>query len=177
MKYVLALHIIFVVTWFAGLFYLVRLFIYHTEANEKKEPDRTILINHFLQAEKRLWFGITWPSAILTFVFGIWLMLEWYSNHIPLWLWIKLFFVLQLALYHLGCGLIYNSLKHGKMKFSSMKLRIWNEVATVYLFAIVFLVVLKDSMSWVHGLTGLLIFSGLLLLAIRIYKNVRKAKR
>ena len=65
--YVKALHIIFVVTWFAGLFYIVRLFIYHTEANLKSEPERSILVRHFKVAEKRLWFGITFPSMMKQF--------------------------------------------------------------------------------------------------------------
>ena len=68
--YIKSLHIIFIVTWFAGLFYIVRLFIYHAESNQKQEPDRSILIDHFKVAEKRLWFGITFPSMILTYVFG-----------------------------------------------------------------------------------------------------------
>ena len=74
--YIKSLHIIFIVTWFAGLFYLVRLFIYHTEAHQKQEPDRSILISHFKLAEKRLFFGITYPSMILTYIFGFWMALS-----------------------------------------------------------------------------------------------------
>src|SRR5438270_6532349 len=69
--YIKAFHIIFVVTWFSGLFYIVRLFIYTTEANEKAEPERTVLIHQFQIMMRRLWYGITWPSAILTLVFGM----------------------------------------------------------------------------------------------------------
>ena len=90
MLYLLALHIIFVVTWFAGLFYIVRLFVYHSEAKEKPEPERSILISHFKGAEKRLWYGITWPSAIGTYIFGIWLLVDRYGANIPEWLFLKL---------------------------------------------------------------------------------------
>src|ERR1035437_10068394 len=99
--YIKALHIIFIVTWFSGMFYIVRLFIYNTEANEKDEPARSILMNQYNIMIKRLWFGITWPSAILTLIFGPWM---WYSlytfNILPQWLLIKLCFVLGLYLYH-----------------------------------------------------------------------------
>ena len=67
--YLKSLHIVFVVTWFAGLFYIVRLFIYHTEANDKPEPDRSILFKQFVHMERLLWYVITWPSAILTLIF------------------------------------------------------------------------------------------------------------
>ena len=73
-KYVLSLHIIFIVTWFAGLFYIVRLFIYHTEAEAKPEPEKSILQNQYKIMEKRLWYGITWPSLVLTLIFGPWTM-------------------------------------------------------------------------------------------------------
>ena len=71
-SYLKALHIIFVVTWFAGLFYIVRLFIYHSEAESKPEPERSILQKQYKLMEKRLWYGITWPSMILTITFGSW---------------------------------------------------------------------------------------------------------
>ena len=101
MLYLLALHIIFVVTWFAGLFYIVRLFVYHSEADLKPEPERSILFSHFKIAEKRLWYGITWPSAIGTYIFGIALIVNIYGTNIPDWLYLKLVFVFGLTVYHL----------------------------------------------------------------------------
>ncbi len=86
-NYVKALHIIFIVTWFSGLFYIVRLFIYNTEAAEKPLPDRTVLHAQFTVMIKRLWLGITWPSAILTLIFGIWMGFLYGS--LPKWLLIK----------------------------------------------------------------------------------------
>src|SRR3569832_1856341 len=93
LAYLKTLHIIFVVTWFAGLFYIVRLFIYHVEANSKPEPERSILINHFKIAERRLLYGITLPSMILVYVFGFWMAFEMFGTDFPKWLWIKLSFV------------------------------------------------------------------------------------
>ena len=169
--YVKALHIIFIVTWFAGMFYIVRLFIYNTEANEKQEPAKTILQEQFSIMIKRLWFGITWPSAILTLVFGSWM---WYLlDATPQWLMIKLVFVGGLYIYHFTLHLISNQQRKGFFKYSSQKLRIWNEVATIFLVAIVMLVVVKQNMSWFWGLVGLLAFVILLLSAIKVYKILR----
>ncbi|MCC7232971.1 MAG: CopD family protein [Bacteroidia bacterium] len=172
--YIKALHIIFVVTWFAGLFYLVRLFIYHTEASGKKEPEREILISHFLLAERRLWYGITWPSAILTWIFGVWLAYSMYGFAFPDWLVVKIGFVAGLSLYHLQCGIILKRLRRSEFRTSSFRLRIWNEVATLFLVAIVFIVVVKDSGNWWWGLAGLGVLSCLLFLAIYLYKKRRK---
>lgn len=171
--YVKALHIIFVVTWFAGLFYIVRLFIYFAEAAEKTEPERTILQNQFRLMQKRLWYGITWPSAVLTLIFGPW-MLYLYGT-IPGWLWLKIGFVAGLYLYHFSCQKIFNQQQKGILNYTSTQLRIWNEVATLFLVSIVFLVVLKNSLDFIWGILGLVLFAVLLMLAIRIYKKLRKA--
>jgi len=172
--YVKALHIIFIVTWFAGMFYIVRLFIYNTEANEKQEPDRTILKDQFLIMIKRLWFGITWPSAILTLIFGSWM---WYLlDATPQWLIIKLVFVAGLYIYHFTLHAIFNQERKGIFKYTSQQLRIWNEVATIFLVAIVMLVVVKQNMSWLWGIVGLLAFVILLMSAIKLYKIVRTKK-
>lgn len=172
-SYLKALHIIFVVTWFSGLFYIVRLFIYHTEAEAKDPKEKEILQNQFKIMEKRLWFGITWPSAILTLIFGASLI----RYHLPLggnpWLIIKLFLVSLLFLYHLQCGRIFQDLQNNQISLSSNKLRIWNEVATLFLVSIVFLVVLKNALSMFLGLLGLILFSGLLMIAIQAYKKRR----
>lgn len=171
--YLKALHIIFVVTWFAGLFYIVRLFIYHTEAQELEEPKKSILIDQFKIMEKRLWYGITWPSAIVTILFGLSLL----HNYFPLtdnpWLMVKLFFVFGLFLYHLSCHKIFKQLQNDKIKYSSTSLRVWNEVATIFLVAIVFLVVLKDIAHMGYGLLGLIIFTFILMMGIKIYKKIR----
>lgn len=174
MRYLLALHFIFVITWFAGLFYLVRLFVYHAEANEKSEPERSILIKHFQLAEKRLWFGITVPSAYGTVIFGLWFLGEIYGTRIPNWMYLKLAFVVGLLVYHILCGRIVAQLKNGVVKYSSMQMRFWNEVATVFLISIVFIVILRDTFSWLTGLAGLIAFSLALVAAINVYKKMRK---
>ncbi len=176
MLYLLALHIIFVITWFAGLFYIVRLFVYHSEANNNKEPERSILMAHFKTAERRLWYGITWPSAIFTWIFGIWLLISIYGSEIPGWLYLKLVFVAGLTAYHFVCGFMFKKYQKQIIKYTGMQMRLWNEVATLFLVTIVFIVVLKDLTNWVWGLVGMLIFSILLFGAVRIYKRIREKK-
>ncbi|MCA6078045.1 CopD family protein [Fulvivirga sedimenti] len=171
--YIKALHIIFVVTWFAGLFYIVRIFIYHIEANEREEPARSVLIQEYVRNARRLWLGITWPSAILTLIFGLWLLYlipEYLSQG---FMQLKLVLVLLLYVYQLLCHRIYRQLQNHSIRFTSQQLRIWNEVATLFLFGIVFLIVLKSAMNMVIGLAGFVILAIILFVAIRLYKNVR----
>lgn len=163
--YVKALHIIFVVTWFAGLFYMVRLFIYHVEADKKEQPAKEILQTQYQLMQKRLWYIITWPSAILASFFAFWML---YKHPVYLeegWMLVKLSFVLVLYVYHGFCQVIYNQLQRNEIKYTSFKLRLWNEVATILLFSIVFLVVLKDTINWIWGVVGILLVSILLMLA------------
>jgi putative membrane protein len=174
--YIKSLHLIFIVTWFAGLFYIVRLFIYHTEADVKPEPEKSILQKQYKIMSKRLWYGITWPSMILTIIFGgslLWLQPYYLSQGYFI---LKLCFVGALILYQMQCHVIFKQLQRDEVKYSSLKLRIWNEVATVLLFAIVFLIVLKTNTGWVWGMLGLVIFSATLMLAIKIYKKSREKK-
>lgn len=177
--YIKALHIIFVVTWFAGLFYIVRLFIYHVEAESKEESAKAILQEQYKIMSRRLWYGITWPSAILTAIFAFWLLFGTAvgkSYLLQPWMHVKLTFVIALYVYHFMCHRIFVQLQQNKIKYSSFKLRIWNEVATIFLFAIVFLVTLKEAMSWVWGVVGIVLFGVLLMLAIRAYKKMRDKK-
>lgn len=170
--YLKALHIIFIVTWFAGLFYIVRLFIYNAEANEKSEPEKSILKNQFSIMINRLWLGITWPSAIITLILGPLLI---YINPAILdtWLWIKIAFVVGLYLYHYTLNILYKQQKGGTFKYGSQQLRIWNEVATVFLISIVMLVVVRQSLSVVWSLLGLILFVIIIMSAIKIYKLAR----
>jgi putative membrane protein len=170
-NYVKALHIIFIVTWFSGLFYIVRLFIYNREAADKPEPEKSILQQQFTIMIRRLWLGITWPSAVLTLVFGLWILYLYGS--VPGWLTLKLFFVAGLYLYHFSLQHIYSSQARGNFKYSSQQLRVWNEVATIFLLSIVMLVVVKESMSLVWGVIGLIAFIAILISAIKIYKHLR----
>jgi protoporphyrinogen IX oxidase len=173
--YLKALHIIFVVTWFSGMFYLCRLFIYNREANDKPEIEKNILQNQFSIMIKRLLFGITWPSAVLTFIFGLWLLFVYPS--IPIWLLIKLALVLLLFVYHYTLHIIYKQQLQGTFKYTSNQLRIWNEVPTVFLVAIVMLVVVKQNMSLIYGLVGLAAFVVLLISGIKFYSFIRGRKK
>ena len=169
-----ALHIIFIVTWFAGLFYIVRLFIYQTEALNEEEPARTILHTQLSKMARLLWFVITWPSAVITLILGVSLLISQ-----PLWLQapfmhIKLGFVFLLYSYQILCHRIYRKLQNGEISYSSTQLRIWNEVATIILVAVVFLVVKKDQISWLWGTLGIISFAIVLMLAVKIYKRIRE---
>lgn len=170
-NYVKALHIIFIVTWFSGMFYIVRLFIYNTEAGEKEGLEKEILQKQFSIMIKRLWLGITWPSAILTLIFGGWM--AYLLGVVPQWLWIKLGFVAGLYAYQFTLQKIYADEMKGIFRYSSNQLRVWNEVATIFLIAIVMIVTVKDNMSWLWGIIGLTLFSIAIMSAIKIYKIIR----
>lgn len=174
--YLKALHIVFVVTWFAGLFYIPRLFIYYIEAQKKPKKERDILSPQLLLMTRRLWFIITWPSAIITLVFGIWLLVLNPSLLALGWMHIKLLFIIILWLYHLKNHQLYLKMKNNTLTWSSSKMRIWNEVATIVLFAVVFLAVLKTSIGMVFGILGLIALVVLLMIGIKAYKKYRLKK-
>ncbi len=172
--YLKSLHLIFVVSWMAGLFYIVRLFIYHTEANERPEAERHILQRQFELMESKLWNIITNPAMLLAVLAGLGMI---YLNPALLemdWMLVKLGFVLGLLVYHFLCQRMMNQLKRGVFSFSSTQLRIWNEVATIFLVAIVFTVVLKSAIDWIYGLIGLILFSIFIMSAVKIYKYYRQ---
>lgn len=171
--YLKAVHIVFIVTWFAGLFYMPRLFVYIIEAHEKSEPDKSVLLKQLNMMSSRLWFGITWPSAIITLGMGASLLItqpEWLSQG---FMHLKLSLVFLLYLYHLSLHVIYKQLKNGQVKFSSTQMRLWNEVATIFLISIVFTIVLKNMLSVAWGLAGLLVVTLLIVAGIKIYKKYR----
>ncbi len=174
--YLKALHIVFVVTWFAGLFYIVRLFIYHTEAALKEEPEKSILITQYKIMQKRLWYGITWPSMIITLIIGGTMLWTVPAFLFQAYFILKLCFVGALILYHIQCHVMFKQLQNDVVKHSSFKLRLWNELATLFLVAIVFLIVLKSNTGFIWGMLGLVIFAVTLMLAIKIYKKYREQK-
>ena len=173
--YIKALHVIFVVCWFAGLFYIVRLFIYTKEAYEKEEPAKSILTAQLTLMQKKLWYIITWPSFIGTFIFGTWMLILNPAILTFPWMWLKLIFVGLLALYHLQCHAYFKQQKAGVFKTSSFKLRLFNELATGFLVAIVFLIIVRSTGGLVWGMLGLFIFAALLMGGVYIYKKQRKA--
>ena len=146
--------------------------MYSAEANEKQEPERSILLKQFSLMQKRLWYGITWPSAILTLIFGTWIGLLYGS--LPLWLVTKLFFVAALFVYHVSLHMIFTRQQKNIFTWSSQQLRVWNEVATIFLIAIVMLAVVKQFLSMVWGILVLIGLGVVLMAAIRLYKKYRK---
>lgn len=172
-----ALHIIFVVSWFAGLFYIPRLFVYHTETLDKSEEEQKVLIPQFIKMELLLWKAIMVPASILALLFGtilIYLTPTWLEQD---WMQLKLIFVVGLIGFHLYLGKIRNELKEGKYRFSSFQLRLFNEVATIFLFSIVFLVVLKNTVDWLWGVLGLIIFAVIIMTAVKMAKRVRDKRK
>jgi len=173
-NYIKSLHLIFVITWFAGLFYIVRLFVYHIEANGKPSPEKEILIKQYQLMSYRLWYIITWPSAVLATIFAVCLLIitpEWLQQP---WMHVKLAFVLLLFLYHLKCHQIFKQLQRGEVKYTTGFMRLWNEGATIILFAVVFLVILKSAVNWIYGVIGIIVFSILLMLGYKFYKRIRE---
>lgn len=172
--YILATHIIFIVTWFAALFYIVRLFIYHAEAKQKQEPEKSILSAQFSIMEKRLMQIIGTPSMILVLITGSILLSINNQFLMQGWMQFKLFFVGCVIFYHFYCLKIMRKLSTGENVLSSQKLRMINELATIFLVAIVFLVELKNLLDMVWALCGILVLMLVLFIAIRMYKKRRR---
>jgi protoporphyrinogen IX oxidase len=175
--YLKALHIVFIVSWFAALFYMVRLFIYTSDAQNKDEIAKPIITQQLLIMQRRLWYIIGWPGMIGTVVFGTW-MLFFDGAHSAYffseaWMWLKLIAVLFLILYHLECQRIFQQQSAGVFKHSSLKLRLFNELATVFLVAIVFLVVVKSTSGLLWGLLGLIAFAAVLMLCVFLYRRAK----
>lgn len=162
-----ALHIIGVVCWFAGLFYLVRLFIYQTEAFDKPEPDRSILSAQLGLMARRLWYAITVPAMWLTAITGPWLMFAYHNVLNEPWIQVKLVLLAVLFGYHLDCGRIRKRLARGERPYSSAQLRLYNEVATFLLVAIVFTAVSRDASMAFKALGGCALFFVFLVLFLR----------
>ena len=156
--YLKVFHIIGVIVWFAALFYLGRLFVYHREADDRPEPERTTLKSQFSLMERRLYYGIAWPGLCISVVFGKALI---YTSGFPGWLHAKLPFVVVLVVYHLWCGHLRKLLLKENCRWNGTKFRLFNEIPTLLLFSIVFIVVFKSTISW----NVLLLFlAGLILL-------------
>ena len=176
-NYIKSLHLIFVITWFAGLFYIVRLFVYHAEAKQKPQPEQDILIKQYQIMQYRLWYIITLPSAVLASIFAFWMLFftplgqSWLQQP---WMHVKLAFVLLLYIYHLKCHQIFQNLQKNEVKQSSNFFRIWNEGATIILFAVVFLVILKNAINWIYGVLGIFIFSIVIMMGFKFYKKIRE---
>ncbi len=168
-----ALHLVSAVAWFASLFHIVRLFVYHAEALEKPEAERAVLLPQYALMEKRLWRAIATPAMIGTTVFGLWLMNEVRAWTQP-WFHVKLLLLLLLFAYHGLCGRIRRQLAEGKCRWSSRSLRIWNEVATVLLFTIVFTAVFRRPIGMAFGFGSVAVLG---VVSISVLLLIRRARR
>jgi putative membrane protein len=127
--------------------------------------------------QHKLWYIITTPAMAISVLAGIAMI---WVNPVLLsmnWMLVKLAFVLGLLVYHFLCQNIMNKLKQGIFTWSSTQLRLWNELATIFLVAIVFTVILKSAVDWIYGLTGLVVFSAVIMSAVKIYKYYRLKRK
>lgn len=172
-NYIKALHLIFVITWFAGLFYIPRLFVYQIEAAQKPSPEKEILEKQLKLMAKRLWYIITWPSAILATLFATTLLIlepAWLQMS---WMHVKLGFVVLLFAYHFKTHLIFKELQKGLIKWTSSQMRLWNEGSTLILFSVIFIVMVRDALNWIFGVIALFLLMIILMLGFKIYKRYR----
>ena len=139
MLWVKALHLVFMVTWFAGLFYLPRLFVYHAMSDDQVSIDR------FKIMERKLYFGIATPGGVLTLLFGFWTLylFGWETYSETLWLQAKLVLVLAVVIYHVYCGKLLLDFKHDRNKHGHVWYRWFNEVPVLFLVAIIILAVVR----------------------------------
>src|SRR5690554_698142 len=175
--YIKSFHLIFIVTWFAGLFYIVRLFVYQIEAFQKPSPEKEILGKQLKIMTSRLWNIITWPSMILAVFFGTWLILINPNLLYFPWMQVKLGFVVLLILYQFKCHQIFKQLQNDVIKHSSNYMRLFNEGPTLVLFAVIFLVILKSAVNWIYGTIGIFVFAIMLMMGYKLYKRIREGKK
>ena len=171
-----ALHLVFMVAWFAGLFYMPRLFVYHAEAMSKGDLEKSILTKQYKIMQRRLWYIITWPACVLTLTFGISMLIKVPGFISMPWMHLKLAFVGALFFYHLALGKFFRKFQNDIIPMSSLKFRLFNELATILLIAIIFVVVFKDLSNWIWGVVGILGIAVMLSLSVMAYKK-RRAKK
>jgi putative membrane protein len=170
-----AFHLIGIVVWFAGLFYLVRLFVYHAEAQEKSEPAQSILKQQYELMEKRLYNIITTPGMVVTVVMAGGLIYTEPEILKSGWLHIKFLFVGLLLIYHFWCGRIMKKLATGENTWTGQQFRALNEAPTILLLVIVLLAVFKDNLPL--DLTTWLIVGLVILMAVTIQLYAKKRRQ
>lgn len=151
--------------------------VYLVEANQRPEQEAAILVPQLQLMMRRLWQIITVPSAILGLIFGVWML--WINPFLlaKSWMLVKFVFIGLLVLYHIKTYRFYKEFLDHTFRYSTTFFRVWNEGATLVLFAVVFLAILKDSIHWVFGVFGLVGLAFLLMLGIRLYKRYRTSKQ
>lgn len=170
-----SLHIFGFVAWFAGLFFLVRMFVYHTEAFDVEEPKRDILRKEYEAIEKRVYKIICNPAMILTWTCGTIMicLYGWDWFRLSYWLHIKLALLVLLSGYHHYCKTLIGRLVHKKTGFTSFQFRLWNELPSIFLLAIVLLAVYKNSLDLVKAFGGIVLFAFVIFILAKYYRNYR----
>jgi len=170
------IHIFGFVAWFGGLFFIVRIFVYHTEAFDAKEPKASILQQEYQQIEQRVFNIICRPAMILTWLCGLGMIVmngwEWFS--INYWLHAKLGLLIFLSWYTDYCRVITNKLIDGPTAFSSFQFRLWNELPTILLLSISLLAVFKNSLNYWKAALGVVLFGLAIFALAKAYKNYRQ---
>lgn len=173
--YAKVLHIFGFVAWFAGLFYLVRMFVYHVEADEKPEPDRTILQQQYHIMQWRVYKIILNPAMMITWVGGLLMIflygMDWFK--VNYWLHFKLLLLLGLVGYHLYCKKMITRLEKGERPLDAWQFRLLNEAPTVFLLTITLLAVLKNALDATVAFSIIIGFMFLLYLGARLYRAQR----
>jgi len=171
-----SLHIFGFVAWFAGLFYLVRIFVYDVEAAAKSEPERSILQSNFRQMEWRVYKIICNPAMMITWTAGIgmlvWHGMDWFK--INGWMHIKLLLLIGLTVYHVYCKRIIKRFEAGENPFTSFQFRLLNELPTLFLLSIVLLAVYRNTLNFIYAFGGVLLFGVLLYVIAKAYKRSRE---
>lgn len=165
------------VCWMAGLFYIPRLFIYHVEAKDKGATAYAVLHEQFKVMESRLWWVIATPAMVLTVASAVVMLYVQPGLLTASWMHVKLTLVAMLVIYHFLTQRMMFRLRKETFTWTSQQLRLWNEGATVLLFAIVFVIVLKSALNWLYGVLGLVGLAILLMLLIKLYKRYRLGKK
>jgi putative membrane protein len=172
------LHIIGFVAWFAGLFYLGRMFVYHREAMMEEDPKKSILIEQFHTMQMRVYRIICNPAMMITWTFGLLMLVAYGTGWLKLnpWMHAKLLLVVLLTLYHLYCKLIILKLHEKTFVMSSFKFRLFNEIPTLFLVSIVLLAVYRNGLNYGVAALYLLAFALVLTIFTKIYKFLRERK-
>ncbi|RMG78375.1 MAG: protoporphyrinogen oxidase HemJ [Bacteroidetes bacterium] len=174
--YFKAFHIIGFVAWFAGLFYLVRMFVYHAEATQKQDPERSILTRQFALMESRVYKIICNPAMMITWTCGLVMLYlhggEWMKTN-P-WMHIKLLLLVMLTGYHIYCKSIMKKFERGEVSLSAFQFRLLNELPTLFLLAIVLLAVMRDRLNYMYTILGVAAFGLVLFFFAKWYKKRRE---
>ncbi len=171
-----SLHVVGFVAWFAGLFYLGRMFVYHVEAQDEAEPKRSILTGQFSLMEWRVYKIITNPAMMITWTFGLAMLylngLDWLAANG--WMHVKLLLLVLLTAYQLWSKRVIRQLENDKFNISSFQFRLLNEVPTIFLLSIALVAVYRNTLNFLYALLGIVGFMVLLYLGARAYKRHRE---